>query len=154
MAIVRSQVGSYLAPGEEKGFEGFLDSVEQARRATYFVVATFEGEAIGCGGIVVTDDCATLAWGILKAGCLSRGFGNALLHHRIEWVRAHHPQVMSVLSDTAPLTEGFFAKNGFDTYYREEKYWAGQIDLVAMELSIDGVRRGPERTGRVPQEIS
>jgi GNAT superfamily N-acetyltransferase len=141
--VVRSQVGSYLAPGEEDDFEDFLDRLEKVGGNTTFWVVRMNVDVVGCGGLTVEGDCATLCWGILRAGSLSQGIGKALLQHRLGWLKENHPDVKSILCETAPLTEGFFAKHGFKTYLRKPRYWGGELELVAMELSLDGLERGP-----------
>lgn len=144
--IIRSQIGSYLADGEDKDYEWFLDKVEEGIADIYFCIAVNGDETIGCGGVWIEDEIATLCWGILKAGHLSKGVGKSLLQHRLAWVRENRSQVKSILCDTAPKTEGFFAKFGFVPYFRKPAYWGGSLELVAMELTFDGNARGPERT--------
>lgn len=141
-AIIGSQIGSYLAPGEEVDFQHFLDDLQNEDSNTTFWVVRAKGEITGCGGLRLEGECATLCWGILKAGSLSKGIGKALLQHRLAWVKANHQEVKSVFCDTAPLTEGFFAKHGFKTYFRKPNYWGGELELIAMELSLDGIERG------------
>ena len=146
--IIASQIGSYLASGEERDFEWFLDQVESGQHPIVFWLAERNGEVIGCCGLWMEDDIATLCWGVLRAGELSKGFGKEMLLHRLEWLENSRPEVKSVLSDTAAATEGFFAKYGFVTYLRLPGYWKGKLDLVAMELTYDGNMRGPERTNK------
>jgi len=150
-AIIESQVGTYLARGEEEEFRTFLDKVDARPVGVYcniyFCVGVDEDTPIGCGGVIFDDEheTATLCWGILLAGQLSKGFGRRLLMHRLHLIIELHPEIKSIFCDTAPLTEEFFAKHGFVAYYREPNYWAGTLGLVAMERSLDGTMRGKAR---------
>jgi len=135
-AIIASQVGSYLAPGEEKDFDTFLDEIESGADDTYFCVAISEGRVIGCGGVQISGEEANLSWGILRAGELSKGFGRALLEHRLEWVRTNRPMVKVISCHTAPKTEGFFEKFGFVVVRRQANYWGGVLELVVMERTV------------------
>ena len=135
-AIIRAQVGAYLAPGEEEDFERFLDAIERNSQGVHFWLATKNGRAVGCAGLSINDDEARLLWGILAPGALGKGFGQQMLDFRMEWIKANHPQLTSALCHTAPLTEGFFAKNGFEVLRRQAKYWGGELELVVMRKTI------------------
>ncbi|MCG9895331.1 MAG: GNAT family N-acetyltransferase [Fimbriimonadaceae bacterium] len=101
------------------------------------------GEIVACGGFEVLDGCGYLCWGIVDRGRAGKGLGRALLERRLELLRSW--PVGSVFSDTAPVTERFFARFGFETFFRRPDHWSPGIDLAAMELSLDGTRRGPGR---------
>ena len=135
--IIRSQVGKYLAEGEEQDFKKFLDRLDTGDPQMRFWLVGDGEQVVGCGGLVIDGDRAKLSWGILRDGSLSKGFGRALLRHRLEFMKTNCPEIRSVLVDTAPLTEGFFAKHGFVTYRRQANYWAGKLELVAMELKLE-----------------
>jgi GNAT superfamily N-acetyltransferase len=143
--IIHSQVGDFLAPGEDKDFEDVLDRLDSGDANFYYWIGSVDGEDVACGGVQVDDETAQIKWGIVKRGHLRKRFGRKLLEHRLGWLRINRPEVKSVFCDTAPRTEGFFARHGFATYFKKPKYWAGQLDLIAMELSLDGIMRGLER---------
>jgi len=131
-AIIAGHVGSYLAVGEDADFERFLDQLEANSESLVFWLATLDGQAVGCAGLSISGDEARLLWGILDRRELGKGYGQKMLDLRMDWIRKNHPEIKSVLCHTAPLTEGFFAKNGFETFHRQANYWGGELDLVAM----------------------
>lgn len=159
LAIVAEHVGTYFAVGEQPDFESFLDSFEEADLGVAsaarphrpsersledrrFWVGLENGRIVAFGGVLCKEVTASLAWGVVRNDHIGSGVGPKLLGHRIEWLRENRPEVKSIFSDTAPKTEGFFAKHGFVAYHREPNYWGGELELVAMELSLDGERRG------------
>lgn len=146
-AIFKSHLGTYFAPGEKEEFDEFLSSLGAIcpDDDLHYWVGCIDGRPVMCGGAFIREDCASLIWGILQSGLLGKGLGKSLLLHRINWIKENRPAVRSIFGNTAPLTEGFFAKHGFIPYHREPNYWGGELELVAMELSLDGQFRGPDR---------
>jgi N-acetylglutamate synthase-like GNAT family acetyltransferase len=150
-----------ISPGERAALESLLDSLEEAdleeasavrphRPAAIsgdrrLWVGSKDGRIVAFGGVLCNGATASLAWGVVRNGHIGSGIGHKLLEHRIEWVKNNRPEIKSIFCDTAPKTEGFFARHGFVAYHREANYWGGELELVAMELSLDGEQRGAFR---------
>jgi GNAT superfamily N-acetyltransferase len=144
--LFHSRAGTYFDPSEEEDFNETLefvadpgDSPEHQRFWTGWV----DGRMMAFGGVEWIDEAGYLCWGTVHPDYGGRGFGRQLLEFRLAFLR--HAGVLSVFSDTSQLTEGFYAKYGFKAFHHEAQHWGPALDLVAMELSFDGVRRGPSR---------
>jgi hypothetical protein len=138
LAIFSEHLGTYFAMGESTEFDAFLDSVEDPTdpEGTRFWVAIEEDRIVAFGGVHVEQNSASLCWGVVRKSHLGRRIGDKLILHRLAWLNTEHPEVESVTCNTAPKTETFFAKYGFKTYRRQPNYWGGELELVAMKLSL------------------
>jgi GNAT superfamily N-acetyltransferase len=143
---MRGWVGLNFGAEEEEEFDGFLSAALDPGgqdEEIIFEVLDQGGDLVGCGGFEVLEACGYLCWGIVDRARPGQGLGSALLDRRLGLLRAW--PVSSVFSDTAPITEGFYARRGFETFFRRPDHWSPGIDLAAMELSFDGILRGPRR---------
>jgi GNAT superfamily N-acetyltransferase len=102
-----------------------------------------QAQVVAFGGVAWLNECGFLCWGMVHADHGGNGCGRQLLAHRIDTLQS--VGVKSIFSDTSQLTEGFFARHGFQAFYREPEHFGPGIDLVGMELSLDGTVRGPSR---------
>ena len=138
MAIFSEHLGTYFAAGEAGDFQAFLDAVEAASgsQSLGFWLGMSGDRVVAFGGVSCNGAEASLNWGVVQRSQLRRGIGDKLIRHRISWIKTNHPEVKTLLCDTAPRTEGFFAKHGFITYRRVPNYWGGEIELVAMKLLL------------------
>jgi GNAT superfamily N-acetyltransferase len=143
---MRGWVGLNFGANEEASFDEFLHSVHNPGEEgleVAFEVLEHDGAIVACGGFEVFEGCGFLCWGVVDHARPGEGLGSAMLDRRLGLLRAW--PVSSVFSDTAPVTEGFYARRGFETFFRRPDHWSPGIDLAAMELSFDGIRRGPRR---------
>jgi GNAT superfamily N-acetyltransferase len=139
-------IGPNFGPEEAREFDAFLsaalDPGGQEEEIVYEVLEV-EGTLAGCGGFEVLEGCGYLCWGIVDRARTGQGLGRAILERRLELLKAW--PVERVFCDTAPVTEAFYARFGFKTFFRKPDHWSAGIDLAAMELSWNGLRRGRER---------
>lgn len=145
-ALFRSRAGTFFDPNEEEDFEETLrfiadrgDSPEQQQ----FWGGWLDAEMIAFGGVEWIDEAGYLCWGTVHPDVAGRGYGRQLLQFRLDFLRGTGAK--SVFSDTTQLTEGFYSRHGLEVFYREPQHFGPTLDLVAMELSLDGVRRGLKR---------
>lgn len=144
LEIFASNEGTFFEPAERAELEKFLDAVEGLadwEEETVYWVGLIDGTVVASGGLEILGECAFLCWGAVRADLHGTGLGAQVLLHRLDWVRRERPGVKSIFCDTAPKTEGFFARYGFVTGHRRPNHWAGVLELVAMELSLDGESR-------------
>ena len=146
LAVLRSNTPEHFVPADERLMSDFLGDLP----GPYFVVeAKIEAEIeaavqtaepdlrpiVACGGIALEPDSsvATLCWGIVAADQHRRGFGRALLAHRLAAFLPDHPHVQRVRVNTSQKVQGFFAHHGFSvTEIRPGAFGPG-LDHVRME---------------------
>lgn len=144
--LFQSRAGTFFDPSEIEDFEETLEFIRDpgdAPERAEFWAGWIDGAMVAFGGIEWIGEAGYLCWGTVDPAVAGRGCGRQLLHHRLDRLRA--VGVGSVFSDTTQLTEGFYARHGFVTYFREAHHFGRDLHLAAMELSFDGVRRGPRR---------
>lgn len=126
--ILHMNIPKYFAQSEVADFREYLDQEME----TYFV-ALVNGQIIGGGGVGFSDDQRTgyLSWSFLNPKYHGFGFGKTLLHHRIDFLYAHH-QVEKIEVGTSQFTFGFYKKNGFVLREIHKDYWAEGFDLYDM----------------------
>lgn len=144
--LFRARAGTYFDPAEAEDFEETLEFIRDpgdAPEQSRFWSGWLGDEMMAFGGVEWIDDAGYLCWGMVHPEFAGRGYGRQLLLFRLNLLR--DAAVKSVFSDTSQLTEGFFARHGFECYFRRPQHFGPSLDLVAMELSFDGARRGPRR---------
>lgn len=145
--LFRAHLGGYLSANEGEDITRFLDhldaSISDPSKVRYWVGRS-EGRMVMGGGLEFHGDVAYLLWGIALVDEIGKGWGKAMLLHRLAVVR-QMPSIGSVFCDTAPRTEGFFLKHGFVTKATQPNFWGGDVDYVGMELSLDGISRFERR---------
>ncbi len=142
-SVLLSNVGPFFAEGEREEIEDVL------RRLTEFAagapdrdedsvwwVGEVEGRVVAMGGLEREGETVWLCWGTVHRDAQGRGYGSALLRHRLDEAPRLWPDARTALSWTAPATEGFYARFGFVTKERRPAYWGGELDLVVMELPL------------------
>jgi ribosomal protein S18 acetylase RimI-like enzyme len=146
--VFRSNIGIWFAENELPDLHRQFDNHEKMLRGEHhtkwksaYDTMFLNGEIIGAGGFVALDELADLSWGMVHNSLHGQGFGKELLLHRIRRVQEAFPAVKSILSQTSPAAAGFFAKYGFEERLTQPKFWGGELDLVGMELSLDGKTR-------------
>lgn len=89
---------------------------------------------IGCGGFAVCEnDTVVLAWGLIDNNYQKRGFGEALILHRINVIKSYYPN-HSIKIDTSQYSSGFFEKYGFVTTGITKDHYAIRLDRYDMIL--------------------
>lgn len=148
LSLFDARAGTFFHPSERESFVDYLDSLEHpedVEEDLAFWTFSQDGQTIACGGFEVLDRCAYLCWGIVHPDRAGQGLGRTLLQFRIAQIKAWPIPIDSIFSDTAPLTEGFYAKFGFQTFFRKPDHWAPGVHLVAMELPLTSTPQGPRR---------
>lgn len=141
-----SNTPAYFDPAERALFEAFLDGQPQP----YFVLEE-GGQIIACGGVAIHPDLAAgvalsptsagLTWGMAARGWHGRGVGTRLLRGRLDWIRAHRPEVQEVHLATSQLTQGYYARQGFRVVRRDPDGFAPGLDKVEMVLHLNAPDR-------------
>jgi GNAT superfamily N-acetyltransferase len=146
--IFRSNVGHWFAANEwddlQRELENFRIQGDEPNKYGWrmlFFVFEKNQEVIALGGYTFRGELCELSWGMVLADYHKTGLGKFVLQHRLAHIQENHPEIQSIVIQTSPAAEGFFAKFGFEVRLRQEMYWGGQIDLVGMELSFDGTSR-------------
>lgn len=129
--IFFSNVPLYFGKEEWPDFAEFLKS-DIGTDCCYDVVL-LNGKIIGAGGVAKKDDGrVVMCWGMIDKKAHKKGFGKALLEHRIDLAESTYPGKL-IEVDTSQHAFGFFEKYGFRTTGVEPDYWADGLDLYKME---------------------
>lgn len=131
--LFESNVPDHFGEHERADFLASIDDAE----VRYFVLEDERGTALGCGGYAPHPQApaAGLVWGMIRREMHGRGLGAHLLARRLERIRAER-RYASVLIETTPMSQGFFARFGFVIRRVEPDGFGGGYDLVEMELSL------------------
>jgi GNAT superfamily N-acetyltransferase len=132
MHIMRCNVPLYFSEREIGELDAYLDH----EREWYYVVET-DGHLAGCGGINLMPDGkeARLSWDYFHPDHQGKGFGRALVQHRIKVIR-QMPGINTISVRTAQRTYQFYAKNGFDWIAYAPDYWDPGYDLYHLRMKI------------------
>ena len=136
IATFISNVPVFFTEGEITDYSNFLDSLPQrfAENTTQYYVVVVDDEVIGAGGFGDKDnsDKFSLAWGLVHNDFHKKGYGEALLNHRLSEFKRLYPTKTLVL-DTTQHSYTFFAKYGFEvTEFTPDFYEEGmhRYDMV------------------------
>ncbi|HJR72503.1 MAG TPA: GNAT family N-acetyltransferase [Luteimonas sp.] len=138
LALFDSNVPQYFAAQERADFIEFIDDLP----GPYFVALDADGIAVGCGGYAVHDkkpETAALCWGMIDRAHHGRGWGDALLRHRLDLI-AREPVFRWVEIETSQFSRGFFERYGFVQRRTVADGFAPGIDLIDMTLDMDQYR--------------
>jgi GNAT superfamily N-acetyltransferase len=146
--IFRSNVGVWFTKSEQDDLHRHLDMHDQIVAGTHssawqssYETMFIGTEIVGAGGVVSLGEVSELSWGMIHSNFHGQGLGKELLTHRINQVKKEFSESKSILSQTTPSASGFYAKHGFVEKHREPKYWGGELELVGLEMSLDGNSR-------------
>lgn len=132
LAVFDSNTPTYFRPHERADYEHFL----AAPPGPYFVVESDSGEVLACGGYV--QDCETtavLTYGMVRADHHGQSLGTRLLQERLQSI-SRELDVPIVTVNTTQLTEGFFARFGFQTESVTPDRYAPGLHGVHMSLQL------------------
>jgi N-acetylglutamate synthase-like GNAT family acetyltransferase len=122
----KTNVPTYFTDEEISDFSTFLERLGNASalNTSYFVVE-WNQNVIGCGGFGDKDDCGiiSLCWGLISENYHKKGFGKALLLHRLNALKSLYPGLPLVM-DTTQHSYLFFEKYGFQTIKITENFYA------------------------------
>lgn len=132
LAVFDSNTPTYFLPHERADYEDFLSTPA----GRYFVVESGTGEIVACGGYALEAAAtAVLIYGMVHAALHRQSLGTRLLRERLDRIR-EEPGVDSVIINTTQLTEGFFAKSGFQTDAVTPDRYAPGLHGVRMSLNL------------------
>lgn len=131
LAIFRSNMPEYFAPGELPLFTSWLD---KPGLADYFVLEA-DGEAVGCGGFYALPEQrrANLAWGMVHADQHGRGYGRQLTDYRLRLMQERYAGYTLGLS-TSQHTFGFYVKQGYKVKEVIRNGFGEGLDKYIMEM--------------------
>lgn len=132
LTLFEENTPKYFAEQELELFKNYL---HDGPLPTYFV-ALNGPSIVACGGGYYSEElqAGELHWGMVDPTAHRRGYGRALVHHRVAHLRALHGEKLPIVSRTSQLTNGFFAKLDFVETKREANHWGPGLDLVEMWL--------------------
>ena len=136
LALFDSNVPTYFAAQERGDFIEFIEDLP----GPYLIALDADGAAVGCGGYAAHDKkpgVAALCWGMIRRDCHGRGWGDALLRHRLLEIAAD-PAFRQVEIETSQFSRGFFARYGFVQQRQVADGFAPGIDLIEMTLDLAG----------------
>ena len=132
LAVFDSNTPRYFKPHERTQYEQFLANLP----GTYLIVVSDEGVIVGCGGYAQdSDTTAVLTFGMVHAQYHRQSIGTRLLEERLDRIRRQF-DVPKVVVNTTQLTEGFFARFGFQTETVTPDQYAPGLDGVRMCLRL------------------
>lgn len=124
LALFDSNVPGFFASGERDEFCQFLGSVN----AGGYLVLVRNASVIACGGLVVAEGQAGLAWGMVDRALHGQGLGTRLMQARLALAQAD-PGIVDVTLATSQHTRGFYESFGF----------------IVTGITPDGFARGLDR---------
>ena len=133
LAIFESNTPTYFLPYEREDYEQFLAKLPGA----YLIVESEAGRILACGGYAQDNETtAVLTYGMVHADHHRQSLGTRLLEERLERIRREF-EVMKVVVNTTQLTEGFFARFGFQTEIVTPDQYAPGLHGVRMSLGLE-----------------
>lgn len=140
LVAFKSNVPKYFTEQEIEDFENFLERLEHINtennnNKTHYFVVVYNQNVIGCGGFGDKDntEILSLAWGLIHSKFHKKGYGKALLLHRLEQIKLHFPKIPLVL-DTTQFSYSFFEKYGFYTTKITDGYYSKGLHRYDMIL--------------------
>jgi N-acetylglutamate synthase-like GNAT family acetyltransferase len=133
----KSNVPKYFTENEIGDFENFLTRLEQIenKNKTHYFVVEYNQRVIGCGGFGDKDGqkIISLAWGLIHNEFHNKGYGKALLLHRLDQIKQLYPEMPLVL-DTTQYAYSFFERFGFHTTKITNDYYSKGLHRYDMVL--------------------
>lgn len=136
----KSNVPLYFTEEEIKGFEDFLDRLQngpdQANPGkAHFFVVLFNNSVIGAGGFgdQYNNKIISLAWGFIHRNYHKKGFGKKLLLYRLKEIKKIYP-TSPVVIDTTQFSFSFFEKFEFYTTKITNDFYAAGMHRYDMIL--------------------
>ena len=139
LALFDSNVPKFFAAQERADFIEFIEDLP----GPYLIAFDADGVAVGCGGYAAHDkkpDTAALCWGMIRGDFHRRGWGDALLRHRLREIAAD-AVFQRVEIETSQFSRGFFARYGFVQRKQVADGFAPGIDLIEMTLDLHEYRK-------------
>jgi predicted GNAT family N-acyltransferase len=127
-----SNIGQYFDASEREEFIEFLDSLTS--NSKYFICLK-NGQLLACGGIGLSQEIGSLAWGLVHRDFHGQGIGTTLTDYRLSYLKANST-IKKVRIETSQHTEGFYQKRGFVTTGSVINGFGEGIDCVSMELHV------------------
>ena len=124
--IFRQLIPEYFDPSEEEDLKEYLKN----EASTCFVLQV-DGQIVSLGGYKVVEEKVQLTWYFTHPDYKGKGYGSQL----VEYCKAKalaSSQSKKWLVRTSQLSEGFFARFGFETKIIEPNYWGKGLDLYIM----------------------
>ncbi|WNJ17657.1 GNAT family N-acetyltransferase [Pontibacter sp. G13] len=129
LSIVESTVPDYFSPEDVEDFKNFMQGAPDAK----MFVMELEDQPIGLGGYVMTGDEARLVYGVVHRAYHGKGYGLALILHRLNQIQIENPEA-AVTLETTEVTYGFFEKLGFHVVNIEKGFYSGKFDKYEMRF--------------------
>ena len=132
LALFDSNLPRFFAPHERAEFGTWLHDPGE-----YFVLED-GGQVVACGGVWLdprnSERPAGLSWGMVARDAHRRGYGSALLHFRLERLRALGAAEAHL--DTSQHSAPFFARFGFREVRRVPDGYGPGLDRVNMVAEL------------------
>lgn len=134
LALFDSNVPEFFALHERAEFETWLGQpFDSGEFGEYFVLED-ASRIVACGGVWLDPQTperpAGLSWGMVAREAHRRGYGSALLHFRLERLRALGAAEAHL--DTSQHSAPFFARSGFREVRRVPGGYGPGLDRVDM----------------------
>lgn len=138
LALFGGNTPRFFAEAEREEFADFLATLAGLSSAGPYFVIEEDGQVVACGGVYVRPGGqeAGLAWGMVERSRHRRGYGRALWEARLNWLRAHAPEVRAVVLDTTQHSAPFFARLGFEVTAIQPDFYAPGLDRHDMRLAL------------------
>lgn len=135
LALFDGNTPRFFAQAERPDFAAFLAVLSDP-----YLVIEEGGQVVACGGLYVRPGGqeAGLTWGMVERSRHRQGYGRALWEARLDWLRAHAPEVRAVVLDTTQHSAPFFARLGFGTVGVRPDFYAPGLDRHDMRLTVPG----------------
>lgn len=134
LALFDSNVPEFFAPEERADFMSWLGRPFDPGESGEYYVLEDGGRVVACGGVWLGpgngEAAAGLSWGMVARDAQRRGYGSALLHFRLERLRALG--AADVHLDTSQHSAPFFARFGFREVRRVPGGYGPGLDRVDM----------------------
>lgn len=141
LALFDGNTPPFFDPTERAAFRDFLGGDPHP----YFVL-TQGAQVVACGGLALPGDAgagvelpllsAGLKWGMVARGAHGVGIGSRLLELRLDWLRAHAPEVREVRLATSQFTAPFYARHGFAELSRDQDGFARGLHRIVMRRAL------------------
>lgn len=140
LSIFDGNVPRFFAADERAEFADYLDLARDASFPTPpYLVMMRGGRIVGCGGIGMAGDTATLDWGMVAADCHGTGLGRRLTEARLAMAVQAGARIVRLA--TSQHTQGFYARLGFVPHRVTPDGFGPGLDRIDMEWTAPGPRR-------------
>ena len=131
LRVFKSNIGTFFAPHETKGYESYLGLF--ALKLPYFIVMK-SNEVVACGGYAEAGGMATLSWGMVDYDHHGKSIGKHLLVYRLNAIASDFGNIPLTI-DTSQQARGFYEKHGFKIIEVVPNGYGDGFDKVFMEYS-------------------